>query len=137
MNRHLIKHFILYVGAAILMTHELDAVMHNEWRVLPMTSFLSPEVGYQVFLWAHVPLFALTIAFLSHRKDRIRTLTASVLASFLVIHGGLHLLFSDHHHYEFTSVSSNLLIYGGSAFGVLYFILTRRLGATDKSSEIP
>ena len=117
--------FVLYIGVALLMTHELDAVMNNEWLVLPLTSWLEPDAGYLVFLWMHVPLFALLIYVLSHSSKKVRLISARVLAGFLVIHGALHLGFSGHEHYEFSTLSSSLLIYGGSVFGVAYFVLDR------------
>lgn len=111
----------LYVGVAFLMTHELDAVMHNEWLVLPITSGLPPAVGYQVFLWLHVPLFALIVSFLSTQSQRVRNKTAKFISSFLIIHAFLHLLFSGHKHYDFHSLSSNALIWGGAVFGLMFF----------------
>lgn len=123
MNMHHLKKWVLYVGVAVLMTHELDAARNSEWQVLPITSWLSPEMGYEVFLWAHVPLFATIIALFSNSSNRIRNITSLVLAGFLVIHAGLHWLFSSHEHYHFESISSNMLIYGGGAFGILYLAL--------------
>lgn len=124
MNIEQLKNLSLYIGVAMLMTHELDAVMNQEWRVLPLTSWLDPEVGYQVFLWAHVPLFALFLGALSNSSEKIRTVASKVLAAFLIIHSGLHLAFSTHENYEFTSFSSNLLIYGGAIYGLIYITLT-------------
>lgn len=126
-----LKHIVLYTGVAILMTHELDAVMNNEWRVLPVTSWLNPEVGYAVFLWAHVPLFALIISLLANSSDKVKTITSNGLAVFLIVHGSLHFAFMGHEHYEFSSVSSNLLIYGGALFGFVYIAINQ---ISDKSS---
>ena len=33
-----------------LFTHELDAMLNHEWRVLPLTSWLSDEIGMIVFV---------------------------------------------------------------------------------------
>lgn len=117
---------VLYIGVALLMTHELDAVMNNEWLVLPLTSWLSSEVGYEVFLWFHVPLFFAILALLSSRKERTRIISGKVLSVFLLVHAGLHWLCSEHTLYDFSSISSNLLIYGGAVFGTLYFGISRK-----------
>jgi hypothetical protein len=119
------KPFILNVGVAFLMTHELDAVMNSEWLVLPLTSWLSPTVGYEVFLWFHVPLFAVILTLLTSSSNRVREITASTLSVFLIAHAGLHWLFSDHQHYEFSSISSKLLVYGGAVIGVFYLIINQ------------
>lgn len=118
---------LFYIGLGMMFTHELDAVRNAEWRVLPLTSWLNEELGYEVFLWAHVPLFAVVVALLASVQTSLRRATMKVVALFLIIHAGLHLAFSGHRHYEFASVSSNLLIYGGALLGALYLAL----GAVD------
>lgn len=123
MNSKHAKTIILYVGVALLMTHELDAVLNREWLVLPLTSWMSSETGYLVFLWLHVPLFFAVFYFLSSASERTRDLTAVILSSILIVHAGLHLLFSGHEHYYFSSISSNLLIFGGAALGALFLLL--------------
>ena len=45
-------------GLAFLMTHELDAINCQEWRMLPLLNFLDDNIGYQVFTILHVPVFA-------------------------------------------------------------------------------
>ena len=125
MTKDQFKSFVLNVGVAFLMTHELDAVMNKEWLVLPLTNWLSPAVGYQVFLWFHVPLFTVILALFSASSNRLRRIAASTLSVFLIVHAGLHWLFSGHEHYEFSSISSNLLIYGGAVFGVFYLSINQ------------
>ena len=122
-----INNFVLYTGVALLMTHELDAVMNKEWLVLPLTNWLNSEVGYAVFLWSHVPLFFVILALLSSSSERLKMITATVLAAFLVVHAGLHLVFADHQHYAFASTSSNLLIYSGALFGAVYFGIRHKI----------
>jgi len=128
-----LKDIVLYIGVAMLMTHELDAVMNQEWRVLPLTSWLDPEIGYEVFLWFHVPLFTLILALLSNSSERIRAVTSKVLAAFLIVHSVLHVAFSDHEHYEFSSLSSNLLIYGAAIYGLIYITLTMYSQRADQA----
>jgi hypothetical protein len=57
-------HVGLFVLALALMSvHELDAMIHHEWRILPPTAFMQEETGMQVFLWPHVPTFAVLFYF--------------------------------------------------------------------------
>ena len=47
---------LFLVAFALMMTHELDAVARMEWRVLPLTSWMDDNLGFHVFVAAHVPL---------------------------------------------------------------------------------
>ncbi|MEM7707118.1 MAG: DUF6713 family protein [Pseudomonadota bacterium] len=39
------KDILFYLGLALLLTHEMDAMLNHEWLVLPLTSFLTdPKV---------------------------------------------------------------------------------------------
>jgi len=112
-----------YVALAILFTHELDAVSNQEWRVMPLVNSLGDDWGNFVFIAAHVPLFAVIIAIVSSLGLRTRRLARLAICGFLLIHAGLHLWFSSDPAYEFDSVLSGALIYGGAALGGLYLLL--------------
>ncbi len=118
-----LKKYVLYVGLALLLTHELDAVKNQEWLVLPLISWLDSAMAYEVFLWLHVPIYFLILALLATSSQKVRSLTATMIAAFLVLHAGLHSFFSDHKYYQFNSVSSDVLIYAGALFGLLYLSL--------------
>ena len=49
------------LGLSLLITHELDAMTAKEWLIFPGLSGLPDEHGRAVFVWAHVPLFALIL----------------------------------------------------------------------------
>ncbi len=117
------KDIAFYLGIAMLFTHELDAVPNHEWRGLALLRDLPDETGMAVFVAAHVPLFAVLIALVASTSRRVRTLSRLVISAFLVVHGLLHTLSRGEPTYEFTSTLSNLLIFGGSAFGALYLML--------------
>ena len=104
---------------AALFTHELDAVKRHEWRVLPLTSFLTERAGEQVFIWSHVPLFFL-IFWLSGTVP-VNGFRLGV-AAFAVIHVGLHWVFRRHPAYEFNNLSSWLLIALAGALGSVYLL---------------
>lgn len=117
------KHLAFYLGFGALCTHELDSVLNHEWRVIPLIRALSEEAGMTIFVAAHVPFFAILVALISSRDSRIRHMSRLGVGLFLVGHGALHLFFRAHPVYEFSSLLSNLLIYGASAFGMIYLIL--------------
>ena len=120
------KNLAFYLGMGILFTHELDAMPNHEWRVLPLTSWLPDETGMLVFIVIHIPLFAILIALVSSANDKIRNRSKLGISLFLAIHGLLHALFMNHVDYEFSSVLSNALIFGGALFGLVYLLLEYR-----------
>jgi hypothetical protein len=120
------KSAAFYLGLACLFTHEMDAVPNHEWRALPYFGMLPDPTAMMIFVLAHVPLFAVLAALVASPSPRTRALSRLVIAVFLVIHGLLHMLSMGKPVYEFGSVLSNLLIFGGSTFGALYLILDAR-----------
>ena len=117
---------IFFIGLGILFTHELDAALNHEWRVLPFTSWLSEETGKLVYLLFHIPLFAIITALVASKKENVNNGTRIGVSIFLVLHALLHILFKNHASYEFNSLVSNILIYGGAVCGILYLVFYRR-----------
>lgn len=126
------REVLFAIGLALLLSHELDAVQHAEWQVLPLLHRLDDAAGYVVFVLAHVPLFALMLWALAHRSPAVRRNTRSGLASFMVIHGGLHWAFHEDPHYHFDGWLAHGLVGGAAVFGALY--LAAGLGARPSSS---
>lgn len=117
------KENIFYLGVGLFFTHELDAMLNHEWRVLPLTSWLKEDVGKTTFVLMHVPLFAILVALIASNNNTIRDLTWYWLSAFFLIHGVLHAVYRVHKQYEFGSFQSNLLIYGAALCGCMYIIL--------------
>ena len=111
-----------YLGLALLFTHELDSMPNHEWRVLPVLRSLSDSAGETAFIVAHVPIFALTIAYVASLNPRTRRLARDVASGIFIVHAILHALFSGHPDYEFTSLLSLFLIYGAAVCGITYFV---------------
>jgi hypothetical protein len=115
--------FLFYLGLGLLFTHELDAMIQSEWRLLYVLRGMPDDVAMQTFVWMHVPLFGV-IAWLTHHKATpVRNWARAIFAAFLVVHAGLHLNLSEHPLYTFTSTLSRSLIYGGAAVGSFYLIV--------------
>ena len=123
-----IRDIAFYLGLGSLFTHEIDAVPNHEWRGMPLLGTLPDETGMLVFIAAHVPLFAVLIALVASKDERVRGLSRLVIAVFLVVHGFLHALSASQPNYEFSSVLSRLLIFGGAGFGALYLALSLKRG---------
>jgi len=117
------KNSIFYIGMSILFTHELDALINHEWRLLPLIGWLPDEYGELAFIFIHIPLFAILIALVASSNDKIRSLSRFGISIFLVIHGLLHVVFMGNASYEFTSALSNVLIFGGAIFGAVFLLL--------------
>ncbi|MDJ0788047.1 MAG: hypothetical protein QNK05_14655 [Myxococcota bacterium] len=78
------------IGLASLFTHEMDAVMAAEWRLLFGLRSLPDATAYPIFLVLHLPLFAVMLWLGHHPRERVRSLFRAGVAAFLVIHGALH-----------------------------------------------
>lgn len=101
-------------------THELDAVKRHEWRILPLMRALPERLGEQVFIWCHVPLFALL---LWGGEGDSGVATRVGLAVFAIVHVGLHILFRRHPAYEFNNPSSWGLILLTGLLGGIYLCM--------------
>jgi len=112
-----IAQFIFFINLAWLMTHELDAIQHHEWRILPLTSWMNEEWGYRIFVMAHIPLLAGLMAMSRVHEFQI------AFDMFLVIHAGLHWLFRDHPQNTFNNRLSSVLIVGVIPLAIGHFAL--------------
>lgn len=126
------REVLFLLGYGLLATHELDAVARAEWRVLPGLALLDEAIAGPLFIALHVPLFALLTAGLGSLDPAMRKRTRHGISLFLVLHAGLHLLFSGHRHYAFSTASSEGLIFGGALCGLVWLATLR--AAPDRPS---
>lgn len=126
------RNLLFALGFALLMTHELDAVSRHEWRVLPGFAQLPEAIAEPAFVLAHVPLVTGLLMLLTHRRRRIRALTQRGIATFLIVHAGLHLLFSSHRHYDFHGATSSVLIFAAALCGLGWLASTREPAPPDQ-----
>ena len=117
---------LFYVGLALLVCHELDAVARHEWRLLPLLNMLSDEIAQIAFIIAHVPLFAAIFWLVGHHSFIIKRRSRVAADGFLVVHAVLHVLLSDNELYEFEAPLEGLLIYGGAVVGLAHLLVLRR-----------
>ena len=114
------KEIIYVLMLSFLFTHEIDAAFRHEWRILPITSLLPDPIGRDIFIVAHIPLFAGLL--LARNHERIKT----GLAAFCVIHISLHWLLEDHPDYAFDNATSHALILGTGVLGLCFLLETWR-----------
>ena len=117
------RDLVFHLGFGTLFAHELDSMLNHEWRVIPVIRSLADETGSIVFVAVHIPVFAILVALVSSENTNTRRMTRKGIGLFLVVHGLLHLLFMKHPAYEFSTVLSHTLIFGGSILGIIYLFL--------------
>lgn len=108
--------FFFLLGFAFLLTHEMDAIRANEWRLFPIVSRLSDDVGFRVFTAAHVPLYALLLWGLTDGGAEHSALIA-LLDGFFVVHLILHVVLRHRPANHFTSSFSWTLFVGAGLCG--------------------
>jgi len=121
-----VKAIMFNLGLGLLFAHELDAIPNHEWRLLPVFRSLPDDIAMQLFILAHVPLFAILVALIASDNPRIRGNSRIAVSVFLLIHAVLHAIFITGPEYEFSSTLSNVLIFGGGLFGATYCALEAR-----------
>ncbi len=122
---------LFFIGFALLICHELDAVAQAEWRLLPGLASLSEEVAFVLFVSLHAPLSALLMWGAASPFARRRRRVHVCLDVFFVVHVVLHLLLANHEHYTFHSVLSRICIFGAGAVGLLHLALVMAERFTD------
>lgn len=112
----------LTLTVALLATHELDAMTHAEWRLLPVLSALEDETAREIFVLLHIPLFAgiLAAIYLAPWKRR----AAVILCTLTIIHAIAHWLLSGSPLYTFTAPIETITVYGGALSSAVYLGLS-------------
>ena len=119
-----IRDLAFYLGLGALFTHEIDAIPNHEWRGMPLLGTLPDESGMLVFIAAHVLFFAVLVALVASKDERLRRFSRLGISAFIVVHALLHVLSAGAPTYEFSSRLSRLLIFGGAGLGGLYLVLS-------------
>jgi surface polysaccharide O-acyltransferase-like enzyme len=118
------RNIVYYLGIAALFTHELDAVLNLEWRLLYHLRTLPDVTASSFFIGLHLPAFFLFFYLGHHPNKKISERFRVVVAAFLVIHSVLHFRLSDFEDYQFQGFASNFYIYGAALMGAVYLFLT-------------
>lgn len=102
---------LFFIGLALILLHEMDAMRCHEWRIFPGLSRLSERVGFYLFMVMHIPLFVLVFSYLDIIEFR------KGFDVFLIVHLGLHLLYLRHPKNEFKDWLSWSIISGAAMVG--------------------
>lgn len=112
---------------AVLFTHELDAMMQSEWRLLYILRSLGDEHGRWWFVALHVPLFGALIGLTHHAQPGVQRASRMALSIFCIVHALLHLRLRNDPLSTFSSPWSWGLIMGPAVLGAAYlFVITRK-----------
>jgi hypothetical protein len=114
------KLILFYLGLGLLFSHELDAMVQKEWRLLYVLRTMTDEQAMPIFIALHVPLFALIIWLTHHPSPSIQTASRRLFSGFLVVHAGLHFRLTNNPLYTFDSPLSQALIFGAALCGALW-----------------
>ncbi|MCP4003821.1 MAG: hypothetical protein GY725_06460 [bacterium] len=99
----------LILGLSLILTHEIDAIAAREWRILPGLSQLADDLARRVFVFGHVPLFAIVLWGLTGNHQGV---VAAGFDVFLMAHFVAHLYFHRHPENGFRNSGSWILISG-------------------------
>ena len=113
------SNFIFYLGVALVLMHEMDAVRCKEWRIFPGLSLLEDKAGMVTFIFLHIPLFYWVIYEISVGKQSFIV----GFNIFLVVHLFLHILFLWHIRNEFKDWISWTIIAGAGICGAIGLII--------------
>ena len=113
---------LFVLGAALLVTHQFDAVRRREWRVLPLLRAMPEERAANIFVLLHAPISAATIVLALYPDDGPRVGFQALMSAFMVAHVGMHRLLRDHPAYGFDNPLSRALIWAPGIVGALYLI---------------
>jgi CubicO group peptidase (beta-lactamase class C family) len=111
---------LYYLGISALFTHELDAVINMEWRLLYHLRTLPDVTASSLFIALHFPFFFLFLFLSHHKATLIKERFRLAVCIFLVVHGILHFRLSNEPLYSFEGFLSNTYIAGASLLGLLF-----------------
>ena len=114
----------LIVAVSLLAVHEMDAMTHAEWRLLPVLSGMDNDVGREAFVLLHVPLYVGVFWALFFASWK--TMAARIFSVAIIGHAMAHFLLSGHQLYTFSAPIETLTVYGAAIAGLIYLGLSFR-----------
>lgn len=110
------------LALAAMFTHELDAMICKEWRLLPLLSRLDDGAGMLWFVWLHVPLFAIVLWFSAGSLANDGDAFSLAFCVFCIVHAFVHWAYERHPDCLFTNPRSRAIIWGCAAAGALALV---------------
>jgi len=115
----------LLTTVALLAVHEMDAMTHAEWRLLPGLSALDEATGREVFVLLHIPLYVGLFWALFYAAWKRRA--GQVFAAAVIVHAIVHFLLSGHQLYTFVAPIETITVYGAAISALIYLGLSLRM----------
>ncbi len=112
----------LITAFSLLTVHEMDAMTHAEWRLLPGLASLDEETARNVFVWLHIPLYIGALWAMVFASWRV--FAGRVFSSAMIAHAVAHFALSGHQHYTFVPPIETATVYGAALAGALYLALS-------------
>jgi len=116
----MINDMLFYLGIALFLTHELDAIQRHEWRIFPVIRKLKDEIAYYWFTILHIPLFFLLLWLMYHPSESTRFWFQISMDVFFIVHMVLHKLLNSDKKYEFVGVFSKVIIFSMGIVGMAH-----------------
>ena len=129
-----IASFAFAMSLSFMATHEIDAGMHGEWRLLPVLSAMDDATAASWFVMLHVPLFIVIIWLAFLADGRTMRTSQIILSALFVLHGAAHLMLGRHPEYPFEEVRSSFLVHGALVFALFSLVLHIRSGNRELQS---
>ena len=112
----------LILAVSLLAVHEMDAMTHAEWRLLPILNGMEESAARDAFVLLHIPLYigvfwALFVA-------SWRVIAGRVFSAVAIAHATAHFLLSGHDLYTFAPPIESLTVYGAALAGIAYLSLS-------------
>jgi hypothetical protein len=112
--------WLFALAFSLLVSHEMDAMIRNEWEFFPGLSTLASEAAADVFNLLHVPLIALLIWLLVSGSVRARRSTMVGIEMFLVAHALVHAALRGSERYEFQAPVETITVYGAAVVSLVH-----------------
>ncbi len=103
-------HYLFYISLSLFLIHEMDAIRHKEWSMLPVISRLDNRTAYLLFTSVHIPFYGL-LFYLLIINEAIKMEWILILNLFFIFHTGLHIAFTNHPRNNFKNSFSLLAIF--------------------------
>lgn len=121
--------WLFALAFALLISHELDAMIRQEWLLFPGLGDLDEVTAADVFNLLHVPLFAALIALLLSPSDRVKRRTMIGVDAFLIAHAIAHTALRNADDYLFEAPVETITVYGAAICAAGHLaLMTRRRG---------
>lgn len=105
---------------ALLACHELDAMVKNEWHLLPVLKNMPDTQAMPLFIWLHIPMFAVLFWMGGHENPVWRRRMQALIDSLVIVHAAAHFILSGHPHYEFEPPIETITVYGAAVIAMLH-----------------